>query len=71
MAIVLDRTGDHLENVGLRSAREPTKGPDDLIVHSWDLAAKAEELSDYSAVTSWLIKNGRYYLLNVHREKLP
>ena len=40
------------------------------MVQSWDTASKAEEMSDYSACTSWLVKGNDYYLIDVLREKL-
>lgn len=37
---------------------------------SWDTANKPTELSDYSACTTWGIKDKRLYLLNVFRKRL-
>jgi len=42
----------------------------DQIVQSWDTANKVSELSDYSACTTWGIKDKNYYLLHVLRKKL-
>ena len=42
----------------------------DSVVQSWDTASKAEELSDYSVCTTWLIKGNDFYLVNVLRQKL-
>ena len=42
----------------------------DSIVQSWDTALKAEELSDYSVCTTWLMKRNDSYLIDVLREKL-
>jgi len=42
----------------------------DEIVQSWDTAYKAEELSDYSACSTWLVQGNLYYLIDVLRKKL-
>jgi predicted phage terminase large subunit-like protein len=42
----------------------------DQIVHSWDTASKATELSDYSVCTVWGLANKRIYLIDVIRERL-
>ncbi len=42
----------------------------DLIVQSWDTAAKATELSDYSVCTTWYMKEEEFYLMDVFRERL-
>ena len=43
---------------------------DDAIVQSWDCAQKTGELNDYSVCTTWLIREERFYLIHVHRERL-
>lgn len=48
----------------------PKKEDGDLIVQSWDTACKAEDMHDWSACTTWLIKKNQYYLLHVYRKKL-
>lgn len=48
----------------------PTKQLGDLVVQSWDLANGEKETNDYSVGTTWLIRDHRYYLCNVFREKL-
>jgi predicted phage terminase large subunit-like protein len=48
----------------------PLPQPGDEIVQSWDTAYKAEELSDYSVCTTWLVQDNLYYLIDVLREKL-
>jgi predicted phage terminase large subunit-like protein len=51
-------------------------GPNDLpdkfsqILQSWDTANKPTELSDYSACTTWGIKDQRLFLLNVLRRRM-
>jgi predicted phage terminase large subunit-like protein len=42
----------------------------DQIVQSWDTANKVSELCDYSVCTTWGIKDGHLYLLNVLRKRL-
>jgi len=40
------------------------------VVQSWDTANKPGELNDYSVCTTWGVCDGRFYLLDVFREKL-
>lgn len=40
------------------------------IVQSWDTASKAGELNDYSVCTTWKIREDKYLLLDVLRERL-
>jgi predicted phage terminase large subunit-like protein len=47
---------------------EPVKF--ESILQSWDTANKSTELSDYSACTTWGWKSSKFYLLNVHRQRL-
>lgn len=42
----------------------------DEIIQSWDTAAKEGQHNDYSVCTTWALKRGHSYLLDVHREKL-
>ena len=44
--------------------------PGELIVQSWDTASKAGEMNDWSVCTTWLVKQNRYYLLHILRERL-
>ncbi len=48
----------------------PEKGSGDLVVQSWDTASKAKEYNDFSACTIWLVRENRYYLLHVLRQRL-
>jgi predicted phage terminase large subunit-like protein len=48
----------------------PCRVAGDRIVQSWDTASKAEEISDYSVGTTWLMKGNDYYLLDVLRKRL-
>ncbi|MBI3126066.1 MAG: phage terminase large subunit [Candidatus Tectomicrobia bacterium] len=45
----------------------PPKGPDDLVVQSWDVASKVGENNDFSACTTWLRRGKEHYLINVRR----
>lgn len=42
----------------------------DKVIQSWDTASKTGVQNDYSACTTWLVKDGHYYLLDVVRERL-
>jgi predicted phage terminase large subunit-like protein len=42
----------------------------ELILQSWDTASKDGQHNDFSVGTTWGLKNGLSYLLDVHREKL-
>jgi predicted phage terminase large subunit-like protein len=42
----------------------------DRVVSSWDTASKPGNLSDYSVCTTWGIAGGKFYLLNVYRERV-
>lgn len=42
----------------------------DTVFQSWDTASKTGLQNDWSVCTTWLFKGGRYYLLDVFREKL-
>ena len=39
-------------------------------MQSWDTASKTGEANDYSACTTWLIQERKYYLVHVLRERL-
>jgi predicted phage terminase large subunit-like protein len=51
-------------------ANPPAHDADGRIIQSWDTAAKAGELNDYSVCTTWLKKDAGYYLLDVLRDRL-
>ena len=42
----------------------------DQIIESWDTAAKAAQLNDYSVCTTWGLKDQKIYLLDVLRRRL-
>ena len=42
----------------------------DLVFQSWDTANKSTELSDFSACTTWGVKSGHLYLLDVLRRQM-
>ncbi|MGO4386784.1 phage terminase large subunit [Microvirga sp. 2YAF29] len=48
----------------------PVRGEYDEIVQSWDPASKTGADNDYSVCTTWLVQEGRYYLLDIYRERL-
>jgi hypothetical protein len=48
----------------------PEKGPGCRIVQSWDTAVEAGATNDYSVGTTWLFREGAYYLLDVVRKRL-
>jgi predicted phage terminase large subunit-like protein len=48
----------------------PPRAPEDQIVQSWDTASKAEQISDYSVCTTWLMNRGDFYLVDVLRKRL-
>ncbi|MCC2647190.1 MAG: hypothetical protein K0R02_1255, partial [Rickettsiaceae bacterium] len=41
----------------------------EYIVQSWDTAIKVSSLADYTVCTTWGIKENRYYLIDMLREK--
>lgn len=42
----------------------------DIVLQSWDTANKDTELANYSVCTTWGLKSGKLYLLDVFRKKL-
>jgi hypothetical protein len=50
--------------------RLPARQPRDYIVQSWDTAAKAEQIHDYSVCSTWLVQRPDYYLIDVYRGRL-
>ena len=40
------------------------------ILQSWDTANKSDEIHDYSVCTTWGVKSGHYYLLDIFRRRL-
>ena len=50
----------------------PPPGPDGFseVVQSWDVASKAGGGNDWSVCTSWGLRDGRYWLLDVRRVRL-
>lgn len=51
-------------------AIEPWADRFDEVVLSWDTASKDGVMNDYSVCTAWLIKEDRFYLLGLHRDRL-
>ena len=48
----------------------PARTPKDRIIQSWDTASKAEENNDYSVCTTWLVRGGSAWLIDLYRAKL-
>lgn len=48
----------------------PAKGRDDQIIQSWDTASKADERHDYTVCITCLERDGRFYIMDVLRERL-
>lgn len=48
----------------------PGSSGNDEIWQSWDTAIKADELNDYSACVTVLVRDRSYYVLNVYRARL-
>ena len=48
----------------------PPANDDDEIIQSWDTASKSGPANDWSVCTTWLIKGGEYFLVEVFRAKL-
>jgi predicted phage terminase large subunit-like protein len=48
----------------------PSPESGDQIVQSWDTAFKADELSDYSVCTTWLVRGNEHSLIHILREQL-
>jgi len=42
----------------------------DLYVHSWDLAFKSNRKNDYTVGTFWLVRDAKFYLVNLFRDQL-
>jgi hypothetical protein len=47
----------------------PPPTPSSMLFQSWDTAARDKETSDYSACSTWLYQDKRYYLLHVLRDR--
>lgn len=53
-----------------RYGEPPHYQPGDERIFSWDTAMSESNTADYSVCTSWLVREGRYYLLEVIRKRL-
>src|SRR5712671_76036 len=64
--------GGAMVKTGWLQYYEPSERPERFsqTVQSWDTANKATELSDYSVCTTWGVRDKRYYLLDVFRQRL-
>jgi predicted phage terminase large subunit-like protein len=48
----------------------PERAPGDEVIQSWDTAYKADQLSDYSVCTTWLVRGNLYFLVDIWRGRL-
>ena len=48
----------------------PPRNSSSAILQSWDAASKLGESNDWSVCTTWLIQDGKYYLMHVLRDRL-
>lgn len=48
----------------------PSRRIEDGVYQSWDMAVKEGETNDYSVCTTWLVRDGEYYLLDLFRGRL-
>ena len=53
-----------------RYANAPSPNDEDVIIQSWDTASKIGPANDWSVCTTWLIRGGWYYLIDLLRERL-
>jgi predicted phage terminase large subunit-like protein len=62
-------TGNLIQRGWFRYVDFPPNGSDVRVVQSWDTATKGNELNDYSVGTTWLMKDGKHYLIDVIRQQ--
>ena len=48
----------------------PVRNSSSIVVQSWDTASKIAGSNDWSVCTTWLLQDGKYYLMHVLRERL-
>ncbi|MEQ8371377.1 MAG: phage terminase large subunit [Alphaproteobacteria bacterium] len=48
----------------------PERVAGDVVIQSWDTASKASEFNDWSVCTTWLLRDGKHYLLHVWRGRV-
>jgi predicted phage terminase large subunit-like protein len=48
----------------------PPRNSSCTVLQSWDAASKQGESNDWSVCTTWMIQDGKYYLMDVLRERL-
>lgn len=48
----------------------PARQSNDIVVQSWDTAAKSGDTNDWSVCTTWFVQGSDYYLVDVHRARL-
>jgi len=54
----------------LRYGQPPIPTSQDIVIQSWDTAAKEGELNDYSVCCTVLYRDKKYYLLDILRQRL-
>jgi predicted phage terminase large subunit-like protein len=47
----------------------PERKSSSLVIQSWDTASRDGGLNDYSVCTTWLLHEGKYYLMDVLRRR--
>jgi predicted phage terminase large subunit-like protein len=52
-----------------RYDRLPDRTSSSLVIQSWDTASRDGGLNDYSVCTTWLLHEGKYYLMHVLRKR--
>jgi predicted phage terminase large subunit-like protein len=53
-----------------RYSRLPERNSSSFVMQSWDTASKDGRMNDYSACTTWLIHERRWYLMEVLRQRM-
>ncbi len=48
----------------------PVRETGNTIVQSWDTACRSGDQNNYSVCTTWFVKGGHYYLLDIFRDRL-
>jgi predicted phage terminase large subunit-like protein len=49
---------------------QPAREPGDRLIQSWDTAMKDGVSNDHSVCTTWLVKGGDFYLLDIQRRRV-
>jgi predicted phage terminase large subunit-like protein len=63
--------GNLVKREWLKYYEHPPTGKDaEMTVQSWDIAGTTTDNSDWSVCTTWTVKDRKYYLIDVKRERL-